>query len=297
MYRRAFLAGLCACLASRPLAAQPRTDGKQLRIGVLTMRRPEDSSPQQAALIAGLREHGYIDGRNVVIDLPDVRGHEDLLPDAVAGLVRRRADVILIVGPAPLEAARKATKSIPLVMVASSADPVADGVAASLARPGGNITGLAYAEPDRFKKQIELLQVAAPRVRRLTVLWDFHLEEFRRSWAAPLADAGRVLGVHVLDPMRVQDATELPAAFAAMKQQATRFSSHPAACCSRNAGASPISRCSTACPALLLPPVPPSRAADELRSRPGRHQPQGRPVRRPDPQGDATGRAGHRVAQ
>ena len=162
MYRRAFLAGLSACLASRPLAAQPRTDGKQLRIGVLTMRRPEDSSPQQAALIAGLREHGYIDGRNVVIDLPDVRGHEDLLPDAVAGLVRRRADVILIVGPAPLEAARKATKSIPLVMVASSADPVADGVAASLARPGGNITGLAYAEPDRFKKQIELLQVAAP---------------------------------------------------------------------------------------------------------------------------------------
>ena len=223
MYRRAFLAGLSACLASRPLAAQPPTDGRQLRIGVLTMRRPEDSSPQQAALIAGLREHGYIDGRNVVIDLPDVRGREGLLPDAVAGLVRRRADVILIVGPAPLEAARKATKSIPLVMVASSADPVADGVAASLARPGGNITGLAYAEPDRFKKQIELLQEAAPRVRRLTVLWDFDLEVFRRSWAAPLADAGRVLGIHVLDPMRVQDATELPAAFAAMKQQADAF--------------------------------------------------------------------------
>jgi putative ABC transport system substrate-binding protein len=108
-------------------------------------------------------------------------------------------------------------------MVASSADPVADGVAASLARPGGNITGLAYAEPDRFKKQIELLQEAAPRIRRLTVLWDFDLDVFRRSWAAPLADAGRVLGVQVLDPMRVQDATELPAAFAAMKQQADAF--------------------------------------------------------------------------
>ncbi len=83
----------------------------------------------------GLRERGYVEGRNLVIEYPDALGREDRLPELAADLVRKQVDVILIIGPAPLDAARKATNTIPLVMVASSADPVAEGVALSLARP------------------------------------------------------------------------------------------------------------------------------------------------------------------
>ena len=126
----------------------------------------------------------------------------------------------MIFGPQPLEAARKATKTIPLVMIASSSDPVAEGVALSLARPGGNITGLTYAvSSDRFGKQLELLKSAVGRIARVAVLWDLDLEMFRRFWAAPLADAGRMLGLEVQEPVRVTDAQGLPAAFALMKQR------------------------------------------------------------------------------
>ena len=103
-------------------------------------------------------------------------------------------------------------------MVASSSDPVAEGFAASLARPGGNITGLTYAEPDRFKKQLELLKAAAPRIVRFSMLWDFDLDTFRRQWEAPLGEAGRVLGLTILEPVRVRSADELPEAFNAMQR-------------------------------------------------------------------------------
>ena len=167
----------------------------------------------------GLRERGYVEGRNLVIEYPDALGREDRLPELAADLVRKHVEVILIIGPAPLEAARNATKTIPLVMVASSSDPVAEGVALSLARPGGNITGLTYAESDRFKKQLELLKSAAARVTRVAVLWDFDLKTYRRYWEVPLADAGRILGLNIQEPVRVRDAQELPAAFALMKQR------------------------------------------------------------------------------
>jgi len=167
----------------------------------------------------GLRDRGYVEGRNLVIEYPDSLGRDDRLPELAANLVRNQADVILIIGPAPLMAARNATKTIPLVMVASSSDPVAEGIAVSLARPGGNITGLTYAEPDRFKKQLELLKSAAVRIARVAVLWDFDVEVFRRYWEAPLADAGHILGIEIQEPVRVRDTKELPAAFALMKQR------------------------------------------------------------------------------
>jgi putative ABC transport system substrate-binding protein len=167
----------------------------------------------------GLRAQGYVDGQNLVIEYPDADGREDRLPELAAQLVRKKVDVILVIGPAPLPAARNATRSIPLVMVASSSDPVAEGVAVSLARPGGNVTGLTYAEPDRFKKQLEMLKSAAERVRRITVLWDFDLKTFHRDWEGPLASAGRTLGLTVQEPIRVGTEDELPAAFTTMKRR------------------------------------------------------------------------------
>jgi putative ABC transport system substrate-binding protein len=218
MDRRTFLSGVAVGVLATPVAAQAPT-GKTARIGILALRPPGVSNPNTEALMQGLRERGYVEGRNLVIEYPDALGREDRLPELAADLVRKQVDVILIIGPAPLEAARKATKTIPLVMVASSSDPVAEGVALSLARPGGNVTGLTYGESDRFKKLLELLKSAAVRVTRVAVLWDFDLKTYRLYWEVPLADAGRILGLNIQEPVRVRDAQELPAAFALMKDR------------------------------------------------------------------------------
>lgn len=218
MDRRALLRVALGALAG-PVAAQTPPAGKPARIGILSLRRPSVASPLTEALMQGLRERGYVEGRNLVVEYPDAEGRHDRLPELAADLVRNQVEVIVIIGPAPLEFARKATKTIPLVMVASSSDPVAEGVAQSLARPGGNVTGLTYAEPDRFKKQLEQLKSAAVRITRVAVLWDFDLDVFHRYWEAPLGDAGRILGLNIQEPTLVRSPQELPAAFAQMKRQ------------------------------------------------------------------------------
>lgn len=217
--RRTFLAGTVLGVLTGPLAGQSVPAGRLPRIGILALRKPEPESPMNEALMQGLRDHGYVVGRNLLIEYADALENEDRLPGLAAELVRSKPDLILIIGPAGLAPARKATATIPLVMVASSSDPVAEGLAASLARPGGNVTGLTYAEPDRFKKQLEMLKAAVPGAGRIAVLWDFDLEIYRRSWSAPLADAGRALGVNIQDPVRVKNEGELRAAFALMKQR------------------------------------------------------------------------------
>jgi len=216
--RRTLLLGLASGALTQGLAAQPQP-GKIAHIGILSMRRPGDSTLGQIALMQGLRERGYVEGRNLQIERPDALGREDLFPELAADLVRKKVDLILIIGPAPLAAARNATTTIPLVMVASSSDPVAEGAAVSLNRPGGNVTGLTYGESDRFKKQLEQLKTVATRITRIAVLWDFDVEHFRRYWQVPLAEASRVLGLQMQEPIRVRTADELPAAFATMKQR------------------------------------------------------------------------------
>jgi len=218
--RRTFV-GACAAgpaLLAPRVVAQPAA-GKVVRVGVLSLRPPDRGSAMNLALMQGLRDRGYVEGRNLEIAYPDAQGSQDRL-DALAGeFARRGVDVILVVGPAGLGSARNATTSIPIVMVASSVDPVAEGIAASLSRPGGNVTGLTYAEPDRFKKQLELLKGTAGRVTRLALLWDFELETYRRDWEVPLASAGRALGIEILAPVVVRTADELPGAFAALRQR------------------------------------------------------------------------------
>ena len=218
--RRTFVgacAGSTALLASRVRAQS--APGKVVRVGVLTMRRPTDATAPAVALAEGLRAYGYVEGRNLELVFPDAQGREERLPSLAQELVRARVDVILVLGPAALGPARKATSTIPLVMVASSTDPVGEGVAASLSRPGGNVTGLTYAEPDRFKKQLELIKAAAGRVTRYSVLWDFDPAIYRRDWAKPLASAGKALGIEILEPTVVDDAAQLPQAFAAMRKR------------------------------------------------------------------------------
>jgi ABC-type uncharacterized transport system substrate-binding protein len=202
--------------------AQPTSVRKPARIGILTTRPRDVANPNTIALMEGLRNRGYIEGRNLVIDYVHSE-QTNRFPDLAAELVSKQPDVILVLGPTPLPAARNATRTIPIVMVASSADPVRDGVAATLARPGGNVTGLTYAEPDRFKKQLELLKAVAGHVSRVGVLWDFDVEVYRRDWQAPLTEAANVLGMTVQQPVLVASENELPQAIEVVKHRADAF--------------------------------------------------------------------------
>ena len=221
MDRRAFLVTVSGALAAAAVA-QPANIQRPARIGIVTTRPRDVTNPNTVALMEGLRDRGYIEGRNLVIEY--VYSEEpNRFPDLASDLVRKQPDVILVVGPTPLPAARNATRTIPIVMVASSADPVRDGVAATLARPGGNVTGLTYAEPDRFKKQLELLKAVAGSVSRVGVLWDFDVEIYRRDWQEPLKEAASVLGMTVQEPVLVAGAEELPQAIDVMKRRADAF--------------------------------------------------------------------------
>ena len=221
MRRRALVLGAIGAIGARPFTAlaQPANLAKPLRLGILTLRRRDPANPSTVALLEGLRDLGYVEGRNLVVEFPDAQEREDRLPALASELVRGNPDLILVIGPAPLSAARNATASIPIVMVASSADPVREGVAKSLARPGANVTGLTYAEPDRFKKQLEVLKAAAGQAARVGVLWDFDLAAYRRDWAEPLSEAARVLRITVQEPIRVDSADGLPKAIDALQRQ------------------------------------------------------------------------------
>jgi putative ABC transport system substrate-binding protein len=221
MDRRTFLPGIALGLLATLRAAHAQPSAKVPRIGLLLFDAPiPGTNIFLDAFMEGLRDRGYVEGQNLVIERRYAQGRPERAAEFAAELVRIRVDVIVIFGPGPLQAARQATQTIPLVMLASSSDPVADGIAQSLARPGGNITGLTYAvSAERFGKQLELLKLAVGAINRVAVLWDLDLETFRKFWAVPLKDAGRVLDLSVMPPTQVRDTHELPAAFSQIKQQ------------------------------------------------------------------------------
>ena len=218
MDRRAFLSGVTVGVLATPLAAQVAPARKVSRIGTLSSR-PGPAEAVTSPFVQGMWELGYVEGQNLVIERRDADGHAERLPAFAAELVRSRVEAIVVFGPAPLEPARKATSTIPIVMAASSSDPVAEGLAVSLARPGGNVTGLTYAEPDRFGKQLEYLKTAAGKISRVAVLWDLDPKIYERFWAGPLAAAARKLGIEAPEPVLVADTHALPAAFAQMKRR------------------------------------------------------------------------------
>jgi putative ABC transport system substrate-binding protein len=219
--RRTFLSGATLFFLATPLGAQAPATGKTARIGFLVFSSfPVSPDPPFDAFMQGLRDLGYVEGRNLMMEGRSASGHAERLPALAAEHVRSQVEVIVIFGPQPLQAARNAKNNLPHVIIAIRSDPVGEGVARSLARPEGNITGLTYAvSSDRFGKQLELLKTAVGEIARVAVLWDLDLDIFRRFWAAPLADAGRLLRCEVQDPIRVTDAQGLPAAFALMKRQ------------------------------------------------------------------------------
>jgi len=172
--------------------------------------------PNLTAFLNGLRELGYVDGRNIVIEYRYAERRFDRFPNLAAELVRLKVDVIVCAGgPASLYAARDATRSIPIVMITSARDPVSEGLVASLARPGGNITGLTQLA-ELFSKRLELLKEAVPALARVGHLWDLNIGPY--AVLKTTEDATRSLGLELI-PYEVRGAGDFEAAFEAAVRQ------------------------------------------------------------------------------
>src|SRR5438552_12339330 len=167
--RRAFVQALAgAALLSSMAAAE--TPAKARRIGLLMSTTPLAASHVVAAFADGLRELGHVEGKNVVFEYRWAEGKPERFAEMTADLLRQRVDVIVASSQAPALAAKRATQTIPIVMV-NTTDPIEVGLVASLARPGGNVTGLAQQlTPEIRAKHLQLLKEAPPKVSRVAVL-------------------------------------------------------------------------------------------------------------------------------
>jgi putative ABC transport system substrate-binding protein len=215
MTRRQFLCALSLASIAGPIAAEAQQTEKVYRVGFLNPRAA--TSPPEVGLEAfqnTLRERGYIEEQNIAIEYRWAEGKEDRLRAFAAELVGLRVDVIFAVSSIALRAARNATQTIPIVALDLETDPVAAGLAASLARPGGNVTGVFLDQPELHAKWLQLLREVAPRVTRVAVLRD--------PAAAPaglkaLEAAAHGLAVQ-LRVLEVRVADDLESAFGAAKK-------------------------------------------------------------------------------
>jgi putative ABC transport system substrate-binding protein len=150
------------------ICAQAQQPAKVPRIGFLGATSPSAISARLDAFRQGLRELGYVEGKNILIEYRYAEAKLDRLPALAAELVRLKVDVMVLAGPASIRPAKEATNTIPIVM-ANDADPVGSGVVASLARPGGNITGLSNLAPEMGGKRLELMKEIVPKLARVAV--------------------------------------------------------------------------------------------------------------------------------
>jgi putative ABC transport system substrate-binding protein len=212
MRRREFIAGLGGTAAAWPLAttgpglAQQPT--KIPRVGILTPAATE-ATPAFQAFREGIRDLGYVEGQTIVLDFRFARGNLDALPSLAAELVRTPVDVIVTDSTSGTVAAFSATRMIPIVMATTGGDPVALGVAKSIARPGGNVTGLLLRSYELSGRRLQLLKYAVPAIARVTVLAN------PKSAIGPLGqqateDAAKLLGV-AITPLAVGNPDELRA--------------------------------------------------------------------------------------
>lgn len=195
-----------------PLAGDAQPLAKFARIGVLTLA-VAPSTPLAEAFRQGLREHGYVEGQNLAFEYRYAEGRADRLPALAAELVRLKVDVIVTESNMAALAAKRATETIPIVM-AIAGDPVKAGVVGSLARPGGNVTGLTLMHPELSGKRLQLLKEAVPRIALVAVIWnptDPAAVDFLRETEV----AARSLGLR-LHAIEARAPAELDAAFKAV---------------------------------------------------------------------------------
>jgi len=204
MDRRAFIKMVGWSILAAPLAVKAQKAGKMARIGYLFVGSLiSPPAPNRIALIQGLRDLGWVEGSNLAIEMRSADGKPERLPGLVADLLRLRVDVIFAAEPSSAAAAKQATTEVPIVFMSLS-DPVAGGLVASLARPGGNLTGCAGMDSELAGKRLELLKQIVPRLTRvafmsysLSPLSPVHVSEAQK---AAVALGIRLQVVEVRDP-------------------------------------------------------------------------------------------------
>ena len=201
------------------IIAKGQQPKKVPRIGYLSNSDPARESTRSEAIRLALRELGYIEGQNIAIEYRYSAGKRDRAPELAAELVRLKVDIIVVTGgDIPIRAAKNSTKTIPIVMVGQGADPVEAGLIESLARPGGNVTGVTLLNRELGGKRLELFKEAVPKVARVAVLYDpaapFNVLEVKEV----LPVAARALGLTV-QPWEVQAADGFERVFATLSKE------------------------------------------------------------------------------
>ena len=213
MRRREFITLLGSTAAAWPLIARAQQTGKIYKIGLLS---PSSSQPPLAYLFNSLRELGWIEGKNVSIEYRFAENCPERLPELATDLVRLNVDLIVAIGTLGPVAARRATSTIPIIMVGAG-DPLGTGLVASLARPGGNVTGMSFMTPDLSGKRLELLKELLPRLARVAVLWN-GANPYPAIVFKETQTAGRTMGIEV-QSLEVRSPDDFDGAFAAARQQ------------------------------------------------------------------------------
>ena len=206
---------LCAMLFALSFEAETQQQNKAPRIGYLGGISPSSNPARIEAFRQGLRELGYIEGKNIVIEWRHHEGNIDRLPALAAELARLKVDIIITVGPPAARAAKEATVTIPIVMV-QVGDPVGSGFVASLVRPGGNITGLSSLAPELSGKRLELLKEVVPRLSRVAVFGTSTSPDNAQSLReVELAAGAMKVKLQYLDVLDPRDPKDIETAFRA----------------------------------------------------------------------------------
>jgi putative tryptophan/tyrosine transport system substrate-binding protein len=219
MNRRITVFTLCALLFALSFEAEAQQPKKIWRIGYLALADPATDSAWAEGIRLALRELGYIEGQNIAIEYRYGEGRRDRFPEIAAELVRLKVDIIVVAGGSTLaQAAKNATKTIPIVMMGGGTDPVTAGLVESLARPGGNLTGLTLLSRELGGKRLELLKEAVPKLARVGVLYDPSNRDSELDVKEVLPVAARVLRL-TLQPWEVRGTDDFDRVFAAMGKQ------------------------------------------------------------------------------
>jgi putative tryptophan/tyrosine transport system substrate-binding protein len=196
-------------------AQQPK---KVARIGYISSGDPASESNRIEAIRVALRDLGYIEGQNIAIEYRYAEGKQDRFPELAAELVLLKVDIIVVGGDALARAAKNATKTIPIVMMGSGSDPVEIGLIESLARPGGNVTGLTSLTRELGGKRLELLKEAVPKLARVAVLYDPAIPGNVREVKEDLPAVARALGL-TIQPWEVRDADGFEKVFTGLSKE------------------------------------------------------------------------------
>ena len=212
--RRAF----CSMLLALPFPAWAQQPKKVPRIGYLSAFDAATESARSEGIRLALRERGYIEGQNIAIEYRYAEGKRDRYPELAAELVRLKVDIIVVAGGfIPIRAAMNATKTIPIVMTGVGIDPVKSGLVESLARPGGNVTGITNLQTELGGKRLELLKEAVPKLARVAVLYDPAVPAARQV-KEDLPVAARALRL-TIQPWEIRAAEDFERVFTALNKE------------------------------------------------------------------------------